>query len=317
MTIARVKDPGWGANEKLTSGQVNALDINVTYALDKRAGQTDTLASTVSVTGQLNLSAAGHLTTVAGATVTFGSAATFNGANVFGGTATFNGALSCTSTADLHGAARCYSTLRVDGTTLLEDDLTLVGANVYFASLVDPVAIGPVINIGAAATGISFSLNGQTCTGAGSTGGDVIVNAGSGINFHGAVRLRVAGTNIASFASGSILFSKRLSVAGEVHSIPAIPAYNANITLDFSDSNNQDVGTLTGNTILAFSGAQDGGLYTVLVAQDATGSRTVTWAGTVNFGLFSGAADGTANAKTIWVFRSRGSSLVCVARNVF
>lgn len=57
MTIARVKPANWGIGEKLTSAQQNQLDTNVTYALDKRSGQTDTLESIVTETG------AGRITT--------------------------------------------------------------------------------------------------------------------------------------------------------------------------------------------------------------------------------------------------------------
>jgi hypothetical protein len=46
MSISRVK-PNWGVGEKLTSAQQNQLDTNVTYALDKRSGETDTLESVV------------------------------------------------------------------------------------------------------------------------------------------------------------------------------------------------------------------------------------------------------------------------------
>ena len=51
MTIARVNAVGWAAFEKLTSTQANGLDINTTYALDKRTGQTDTLESVVTASG--------------------------------------------------------------------------------------------------------------------------------------------------------------------------------------------------------------------------------------------------------------------------
>lgn len=51
MTIARVYSPGWGIGEKLTSAQQNALDINTTYAIDKRAGQQDVFGSVLAATG--------------------------------------------------------------------------------------------------------------------------------------------------------------------------------------------------------------------------------------------------------------------------
>lgn len=51
MSISRVNGASWGAGDKLTSAQANSLDTNVTYALDKRSGQTDTLESVVTHTG--------------------------------------------------------------------------------------------------------------------------------------------------------------------------------------------------------------------------------------------------------------------------
>lgn len=51
MAISRVKPANWGIGEKLTSAQQNQLDTNVTYSLDKRAGQTDTLESVVTCSG--------------------------------------------------------------------------------------------------------------------------------------------------------------------------------------------------------------------------------------------------------------------------
>ncbi len=51
MTIDLVNPATWGVAEKLTSSQVNDLDAQGTYALDKRAGETDTLESVVSADG--------------------------------------------------------------------------------------------------------------------------------------------------------------------------------------------------------------------------------------------------------------------------
>lgn len=50
MTISRVK-PDFALGDKLTSAEMDAIDTNATYALDKRAGQTDTLASIVTCSG--------------------------------------------------------------------------------------------------------------------------------------------------------------------------------------------------------------------------------------------------------------------------
>jgi hypothetical protein len=51
MSIVRVNGASWGIGDKLTSAQMNGVDINTTYAIDKRSGQTDTVASVLSLSG--------------------------------------------------------------------------------------------------------------------------------------------------------------------------------------------------------------------------------------------------------------------------
>lgn len=47
MSISRAYASAWGVGESLTSAQMNAVDLNATYALDKRAGQGDILECVV------------------------------------------------------------------------------------------------------------------------------------------------------------------------------------------------------------------------------------------------------------------------------
>jgi hypothetical protein len=56
------------------------------------------------------------------------------------------------------------------------------------------------------------------------------------------------------------------------------------VTVNWNDSNIQLV-TLTGNATLTFTNPASGGRYVLIVKQDATGSRTVTWPAAV---LWSG-----------------------------
>lgn len=51
MTNTRTKPGGWGYAEVLTHDQISAIDANIENTLDKRSGQTDTLASDVIVSG--------------------------------------------------------------------------------------------------------------------------------------------------------------------------------------------------------------------------------------------------------------------------
>ena len=49
MTLARINPGNWSVGDEVTSAQLNGIDTNATYALDKQAGNTDTLASVVSL----------------------------------------------------------------------------------------------------------------------------------------------------------------------------------------------------------------------------------------------------------------------------
>jgi len=51
MVFSRVKPPGWALNELLTSAQANALDINMTRALDGLDGGNYTLSTILRLAG--------------------------------------------------------------------------------------------------------------------------------------------------------------------------------------------------------------------------------------------------------------------------
>lgn len=56
MTLQRTKPGGWGYAEVLTSAQISAIDANIENALDKRSGQTDTIDSDLTITGDIDMS---------------------------------------------------------------------------------------------------------------------------------------------------------------------------------------------------------------------------------------------------------------------
>jgi hypothetical protein len=51
MTLSRSKLAGWGVGDELTSSEITAVDAQIEDALDKRSGQTDTLASVITCSG--------------------------------------------------------------------------------------------------------------------------------------------------------------------------------------------------------------------------------------------------------------------------
>lgn len=86
MSLVRIKSPDWAVNEKLTSAQQNALDTNVTNALDKRSGQTDTLSSVVSVAsgGAINMAFGSTFDLASGVNATINSIININNTTIFG-----------------------------------------------------------------------------------------------------------------------------------------------------------------------------------------------------------------------------------------
>lgn len=51
MTIPRTKPGDWSLGEKMTSAQANSLDTSITYAADKRTGQTENIGAVWAFTG--------------------------------------------------------------------------------------------------------------------------------------------------------------------------------------------------------------------------------------------------------------------------
>jgi hypothetical protein len=47
MTILRINPATWGSGDPITSAQLNGVDTNATFSLDKRSGQTDTISSVI------------------------------------------------------------------------------------------------------------------------------------------------------------------------------------------------------------------------------------------------------------------------------
>ncbi len=74
-----------------------------------------------------------------------------------------------------------------------------------------------------------------------------------------------------------------LDVAGQMGSkIHVIGDSGASKTVDWNNGNTQHI-TLTANCTLTFSNGLSGRKYTLIVKQDATGSRTITWPGTARW----------------------------------
>lgn len=97
----------------------------------------------------------------------------------------------------------------------------------------------------------------------------------------------------------------------------ATVTYSASITWAVDTAQVAKV-TLTGNPTMTATGMMDGGFYSILIVQDSTGSRTISWNTSV-FKFAGGSApvlSTAANAQDVIVFRSNGTQLLEVGRSM-
>jgi hypothetical protein len=102
-----------------------------------------------------------------------------------------------------------------------------------------------------------------------------------------------------NFGSGDFVFPANLDINGQV----ASPTHaKGNITgattVNFNDGNIQTM-TLTGNVTFTFSNPKSGASYQLIISQDATGGRTITWPTMHWGGKTVPTLTGTLNSKDI------------------
>lgn len=293
MSISRVKSAGWSTNEKLTSAQMNAVDVNSTYALDKRSGQTDTLSSVITIAsgGQLSFASGSSITSASGSTFTFAGAASFAGTavNTFtsGSATTFNSG----------------STLTLGGTT------RFATSSVLWQSSSD-VTFGHVT--ASSGSGILTTISGQNCTGSATSGGDIVITSGSGTSVNGSIYLQVAGTNwiVANADYGFVQITKpTVLVDSSIYSAAKVVSYASSVSLDLNNSNVFVIGTLTGNISITVNNVRDGGIYTFYVTENATGGHTISFfqtsGGSTYYGSQATNLNTGANKVNIYQFLGR------------
>lgn len=319
MTISRVKSSGWTVNEKLTSSDMTDVDINTSYALDKRAGQTDTLASTVAVTGAINVSNGAALSTASGATSTFSGPVNLGATNTFGALSSIIIGGSVTFGNSSVTTFNSSSTLNLGG-------VTKITASSLTWNTASDVTFGHVDKTTNGATGVATTIKGQNETGTTSVGGDLVMTSGTGTSQGGNFYLQVGGTTYlhSSAASGFVQVLKPTVFLGApFYSSAQSVAYSATVDIDFNNGNVFVIGTLTGNVAIRVANVRDGAIYTIVTTQDASGGHTHNWISLSSFGWQYGGAVSNLNtaANKINVFQFLGRVIAgtqylhCIAIN--
>lgn len=155
-----------------------------------------------------------------------------------------------------------------------------------------------------------FGVTAQFANGANVTG-DLAV---SGSITFGSIAIPAASVTPGNFAAGAYNFPGAVTADslvvdnGQLRANRTTSATTTgSVTVDFATFNHRRV-TLTGNSTLTPSGGVAGGIYTLEVLQDATGSRTLAWGADV---VWAGGATptqtSTANRKDVYTFFYDGS----------
>ncbi len=98
-----------------------------------------------------------------------------------------------------------------------------------------------------------------------------------------AVRDAAGSTTVASIDKEGDAVLNNVTSTGQIVSEKHTVTFSATPTFDYANSNTQEI-TLTANvTSSTFSNGVSGGLYLLILKQDATGSRTVTWPASVKW----------------------------------
>jgi len=114
------------------------------------------------------------------------------------------------------------------------------------------------------------------------TGNNPVVEPSGGDTNVG-LDFKVKGTGKHSF-TGDADFNDKVSLKDKVQAYGTYDNSNSGTTktIDWSNGDRQKV-SLTGNVTFTFSNAQEGQIITLVMTQDATGGRTVTWPAAVKW----------------------------------
>ena len=118
----------------------------------------------------------------------------------------------------------------------------------------------------------------------------------------GQLTLQTAGTNALSLVSGSVINPTIKNYVETPYSANSSTA----ITIDLTNGTFQII-TLTGNATITMPTAVSGKSFIMLLKQDATGSRTVTWSTVAWPGGTAPTITSTASKQDIYSFYSDGS----------
>lgn len=212
MTISRANPGGWVANDKLTSPEINTIDINTTKAIDKNG---DSVPGTIEIAsgGVISLKAGGSLLSEPLSIIELDTVSAFiaNVTYVNGEEITANTQLNSLNSCDLQG------TVLLSGTTSVTGNATFTGNSTFNTN-------APFFNAGLILAGGGFSAFSGTTAGFASGSTTTFFN-GSTINFQNSAIVTLQGTNKINLTSRSLTRAQPYSFRPYANSIAPTTLY--------------------------------------------------------------------------------------------
>jgi len=144
---------------------------------------------------------------------------------------------------------------------------------------------------------LTVASNGWSLEADHSSAPPIVFKTGTGAGAAEKVRI----DNRGNLGIGTTAPTSKLEVVGDFGSaIVAKGNSTGAVTIDWSAGGTQHI-TLTGNVTLTFSNGVSGHKYTLIVKQDGTGGRTVTWPGTVRWSGASAPTVTTTASKSDYI----------------
>jgi len=171
---------------------------------------------------------------------------------------------------------------------------SLSGVNLYPTSTTYKVAIGSAAatsSLSVVGDGTFYGASGNISAGVYYDRTNTAYYLDPGAN-ENAYSLTVAGNvGIATTTPGHAL-----TIAGAYYSkMVELGNRSGNVTIDWNSGNTQHM-VLTGNATTSFTNGKSGGRYTLVIKQDGTGARTMTWPSSVRWSGPAPALSTAANA---------------------
>ena len=287
LTAGEGGESAGGGAVNITGGANSDADIGVAGAVNINGGaQTgSSAAGVVNINGGNTTGSGfgGHINLTGGNSMTgSGGNVTINAGNgsILAGNVTINA-----------GTAGSGGIITIGATNTVTTNLN--GETVAIASSLPASGVAPT-------TAISITVPNNTSSGHGGSitidagnsngvnnGGDISINAGTGSLSGGDISINaglgtlgssgiitIGSTNTVEINLGANTIP--VKVQGQIASLTKISSVTGATTVDCDESNVHYL-TLTGNITLTLSNAIDGGSYCLILVQDGTGTRLVTW----------------------------------------